>query len=296
MFQWLIPLLVFISALLLAYEIQRVWRASGLRRRALTIAASADSGKTAAPRPSSRLTDAFFKILPGLGRWQQRWVPVAWSERVRKQLAFQPLWAGRPAAEWLAAKELCFLGGILAGWVMTAGGVITILLGAGAFFLPDLWLREKNQARQRGILRELPGTLDLLSSCMEAGLGFEQSLNVILDRRSTGQLAQEFQELLRLTKMGRSRRDALQAMAARVEDTDFTAFVTALVQAERLGVSVSDTLKRQAAQLRGKQSQRIEKQALEAPVKLLFPLIAFIFPVVFLVLFGPIIIRFLQGF
>lgn len=296
MFQWLIPLLVLLSVLLLAYELQSAWRAVILRRRAMAIAATKESGKAPRLRKESRLAAGFFKLLPGLGHWQQRWLSPGWSERVRRQLAFQPRWAGRAAAEWLAAKELSLVGGLLAGWVMSAGWMLSLLLGLGAFFLPDLWLRERNQARQRGILRELPGALDLLASCMEAGLGFEQALNVILDRRASGHLAMEFQELLRKIKMGRSRRDALQSMADRVEDTDFTTFVTALVQAERLGVSVADTLKRQAGQLRGKQSQRIEKQALEAPVKLLFPLIAFIFPVVFLVLFGPIIIRFLQGF
>jgi tight adherence protein C len=145
-------------------------------------------------------------------------------------------------------------------------------------------------------MRELPDTLDLLASCMEAGLGFEQSLGVMIERGRKGFLLDEFSELMRSIRMGQSRRDALGAMANRVGETDFTTFITALIQAERLGVSVAAALKQQGSQLRTKRSQLIEKLALEAPVKLLFPLVIFIFPVVFLILFGPIIIRFMQGF
>ncbi len=117
-----------------------------------------------------------------------------------------------------------------------------------------------------------------------------------MSARRPGRLREEFQEAMRAIRMGQSRRDALTGLARRVDEPDFTTFVTALVQAERLGVSISETLKAQAGQLRTKRSQRVEKLALEAPIKLLFPLIVFIFPVVFIILFGPIIIRMLQGF
>jgi tight adherence protein C len=214
---------------------------------------------------------------------------------VEKKLANHPKWQGRSAAEWLAVKEMAAVLGLLFGLAM-GDLLLTLLAMAGGFFLPDLWLQEHDQRRRRGIMRELPDLLDLLSACMNAGLGFEQAVAVILERGRQGALYSELSEMMRTIRMGLSRQDALQALARRVDEQDFTTFVTALVQAERLGVSISATLKTQSVQLRQKRSQLVEKLALEAPIKLLFPLIAFIFPVVFLILFGPIIVRFMRGF
>lgn len=296
MFEWLIPILIAIAVFLLAQALQARLKEIRLRRQAIAVVKTAVGKEEQARVKHSSGARLFFRVLPMAASWQKRLVPVAWGMKVEKKLARQPQWVGRGAAEWLAAKEFSCCAGLFAGMIIEAGFLYTLLIGAVAFFLPDIWLREKDTARRKGIMRELPGTLDLLASCMEAGLGFEQAAGVILERSRSGYLAQEFSEMMRAVRMGRSRRDALRSMGERVEDSDFTTFVTALIQAERLGVSVAETLKQQAGQLRTKRSQEIEKQALEAPVKLLFPLIVFIFPVVFLVLFGPIIIRFMQGF
>lgn len=294
MFSWLVPILMFAAVWLLALEAQRLRREVRLRRQALTVAA-----ETAAPARASReraWVKLFFRLLPGLAAPQKTWVPQPWGLKAEKKLANLPAWRGRSAAEWMAAKELAGAGGLLFGLALGGDWLVTPTLALGAFFMPDLWLAEQDRARRRGIMRELPDMLDLLSSCMDAGLGFEQALGVILERGRGGYLHGEFSEMMRLIRMGQSRRDALQAMARRVDEQDFTSFTTALVQAERLGVSIGATLKTQSEQLRGKRSQQVEKLALEAPVKLLFPLIVFIFPVVFMILFGPVIVRFMQGF
>ncbi|MCD4812840.1 type II secretion system F family protein [bacterium] len=295
MFEWMIPIIIFIAVFMLVYAFQTVMRAARLRRHAMVIADMADQkdDQAAKQRPLEKL---FFRSLPVMAAGQKKMVPVAWGIGVEKNLAILPKWSGRPAAEWLVVKELSFIGGLLFGSALGAGGVYTFLIAGVAFFLPDLWLREKNQARRKGVMRELPDTLDLLASCMEAGLGFEQAVGIILERSQPGYLYQELSEMMRAIRMGLSRRDALKGMGERVDDSDFTTFVTALIQAEKLGVSVAVILKQQAEQLRIKRSQLIEKQALEAPIKLLFPLIIFIFPVVFIILFGPIVIRFMQGF
>jgi tight adherence protein C len=245
-------------------------------------------------RQENRLEKLFFNWLPILAAGQKAWVPQPWGSRVEKKLESIPKWQGRSAAEWLAAKEVAALFGLIFG-LLLGDFLLTLLALGGGFFLPDLWLNEQDSKRRRSIMRALPDLLELLSSCMNAGMGFEQAVAVILDRGRKGALYTELIEMMRTIRMGQSRRDALQAMARRVDEQDFTTFITALVQAERLGVSISQTLQTQAVQLRQKRSQQVEKLALEAPIKLLFPLIAFIFPVVFLILFGPIIVRFMRG-
>jgi len=296
MFVWMIPLLIFIAVFLLAHAMQKWGREIRLHRRALALIKSAarDDHETGDKRSS--LTTIFFRLLPLLAGWQAKWVPTVWKMRVEKKIARIPEWADRSAAEWLVVKEFSCIGGIFAGMIIGGGNFFTLLLGITAFFLPDLWLRERETARRKAIMRELPDMLDLLACCMEAGLGFEQAVDIILERNHQGYLYQEFNDMMQAIRMGRSRRDALQSMGKQVGDSDFTTFITALIQAERMGVSVAATLKQQAGQLRSKRAQAVEKQALEAPVKLLFPLIVFIFPVVFMVIFGPIIIRFMQGF
>jgi tight adherence protein C len=295
MFLWLIPLLAALAVYLLAVDFQRRIRAAQVQRRALDLVRVPEPG--AVPTRKRRAyVESFFQWLPILARPQAGWVPAGWAAQMEKKLAQVPRWQGRPAAQWLAAKEAAAAAGLVFGVLVGLNLLWVAGLGLAGFWLPDLWLREWDRARRRELMRELPDLLDLLSSCIEAGLGFEPALAVILERGRPGRLRVEFQETMRLIRMGRSRRDALSEMALRVGEQDFSTFISALVQAERLGVGIGETLKIQAAALRTKRSQQIEKLALEAPVKLLFPLVVFIFPVVFLILFGPILIRFLQGF
>lgn len=296
MFEWMIPLLIAIAVFLLASEVQKAWQAGRLRRQAMAVVGTKARTVTSKPKSAGFLEKRIFKLIPLIAAWQAAWISQSWALRVEKQLALLPKWQGRKAGEWLAAKELCLAAGLLIGPALGAGWVLSLGMGAAAFVLPDLWLKEKVRAVRRGIMRELPDTLDLLAACVEAGLGMEQAINVLLERGRRGLIFHEFNEMMRTIRMGRSRRDALRILSRRVDDPDFSTFITALVQAERLGVSIGAALKTQAGQLRTKRFQQIEKLALEAPVKLLFPLIVFIFPVVFIVLFGPIIIRFMQGF
>jgi tight adherence protein C len=296
MFEWMIPLMVFIAVFLSALNVQKVWREIRLRRQAMAVVGTEARTVTSKPKSVGFLEKRIFKLIPLIAAWQTAWISPSGALRVEKQLALLPQWQDRKAGEWLAAKELCLAAGLLTGLVLGAGFILTVAMGAIAFILPDLWLKEKVRAVRRGIMRELPDALDLLAASVEAGLGLEQAINVLLARGRPGFIFHELSEMMRTIRMGRSRRDALRKLSRRVDNPDFSTFITALVQAERLGVSIGATLKTQAVQLRTKRFQQIEKLALEAPVKLLFPLIVFIFPVVFIILFGPIIIRFMQGF
>ncbi|MCA1810034.1 MAG: type II secretion system F family protein [Kiritimatiellia bacterium] len=161
---------------------------------------------------------------------------------------------------------------------------------------PRLWLKNSIIMRHRLILRALPFVMDLLTISVEAGLDFMTAIRNIIERRKQDPLVEELGRVLFEIQLGKTRRDALRNMALRVDQPDVHSLITALVQADEMGVSIGAILRIQSDQIRTKRFLRAEKLAHEAPVKMLFPLISFIFPAVFLVLLGPLIIQiFRQG-
>jgi pilus assembly protein TadC len=161
--------------------------------------------------------------------------------------------------------------------------------------LPWIWLRDCERTRKRSIRRDLPYALDLLTLSVEAGLDFTAALARIIRRRPHTALSQELGETLRQIQMGVPRADALRSLADRVVMEEVFSVTSALIQADELGASLGPTLRVQADYFRVRRAQAAEKAAMEAPVKLLFPLICFFFPATFIVLFGPIFIRFVVG-
>lgn len=153
---------------------------------------------------------------------------------------------------------------------------------------PMIWLRRAVHRRQTAILRSLPFVLDLLTLSVEAGLDFMSALRRCTERTSVDPLSEELLRVVHETQVGSSRRDALRAMSARVGLSDLRSVVSALVQADELGVSLGSILRIQSAQVRARRFERAERLANEAPVKLLAPLMLFIFPAVFLILLGPV--------
>ncbi len=163
------------------------------------------------------------------------------------------------------------------------------LLGLLTFYsYPMLWLRSCVRIRQAKILRSLPFVLDLLTLSVEAGLDFMMALQRCTERPVIDPLTEELIRVIRETQLGTPRRDALRAMANRIGLSDVRAIVNALVQADELGVSVGAILRIQSDQVRTRRFERAERLANEAPVKLLGPLLFFIFPAVFLILLGPV--------
>ena len=169
--------------------------------------------------------------------------------------------------------------------------VILLLL---LYLHPAAWLRAATRRRQRAFERALPFVLDLLTLSVEAGLDFMTGLKRILDHRTMDPLGEELLRTLREVQVGKTRREALRMLGQRAQHPDISAVVNALVQADELGVSLGAILRIQADQMRVRRFQRAEKLAQEAPVKLLFPLVAFIFPAVFIVLLGPIMLELLK--
>ena len=162
------------------------------------------------------------------------------------------------------------------------------------YFFPLLWLRRSLKQRHLNIQRALPFVLDLLTLSVEAGMDFMSALQRNCERRKLDPLNEELIRMTREIQMGLPRRVALRNMAIRVDMQDLRALTNALIQADELGVSIGAILRIQSDQMRGRRFERAEKLANEAPVKLLGPLVIFIFPSVFLVLLGPMIFKLSQ--
>lgn len=170
-------------------------------------------------------------------------------------------------------------------------GFLAFLTGAG---LPILWIRDQVARREKGIMRDLPNALEILSLCSEAGLSLEQALDQYLKNAKKGPLRDELGGILEQTRSGSNRKDAFESVSFRLDLTDFSLFTTSLIQAERFGTGIAKTLRQLSITIRDKQSQRAEKAVQELPVKMLLPLILFIMPVTFLIIFGPIVLQFFK--
>jgi tight adherence protein C len=158
--------------------------------------------------------------------------------------------------------------------------------GATGFFLPDLLLYNTALKRQARIQKSLPDALDMLTVCVEAGLGFDAALAQVA-RNSSGPLAAEFARALQEMQIGKSRSEALRAMAGRTTVPEMRAFLSALVHAGELGIAIAQVLREQAREMRLRRRQRAEEKAQKVPVKILFPLIAFLFPALIIIVMGP---------
>jgi len=170
-----------------------------------------------------------------------------------------------------------------------------ILALAVGFFFPDLWLRNKIKNRHAAVLRELPYVIDLLNICIGAGLDFMLAVNRVIKEFRPCVLVDELKVLSREINMGSSRRDAMKSFSVRINNPEVSSFVRTLLQADRMGTPIGEVLKMQAEEIRIRRFQRGEEMALKAPVKLLFPLLMFILPVVLVIVAGPILIQFTRG-
>src|SRR3954454_10257834 len=214
-------------------------------------------------------------------------------EKTRRRLTL----AGNPnrwtTSDWLGVKLFAALVGAGIGAVMLmfvdvgflfVGIILGGLLG---FLLPEIWLSRKISARQKAIVRALPDALDLLVISVGAGLGFDAALNRVVSK-ADNPLTREFNRVMQEMRVGRARRDALKDMVQRTDVPDLSNFISALIQAEQLGVSVTQVLTVQADQMRVLRRQRAEEQAQQAPLKMLFPMMGFIFPALCIMILGPL--------
>lgn len=238
-------------------------------------------------------------VLSPLSPINARFLPERWFARFSLTLRR----AGYPGeltpVEVAGMMELCAAGGGLLGLFCTSvlgiSGLVApaaAVLGAG---YPLIWLRDLAKARKHHIARALPYDLDLLTLSVEAGLDFAAAIGKVVEKGRKGPLCDELSMMLKELRLGKTREEALRNLAARVELTSLTTFVQALVHADRTGTPLGKVLRILSTEMRIERTQRAEKLANEAPVKLLFPLIACIFPTIFLMLFGPIVYQVVFG-
>jgi tight adherence protein C len=221
-------------------------------------------------------------------------LPGNYRERVHSQLVHAGMAGQFRAEEIIALRILGAAIGLVLGLVNlgtgTIGGGTALLM---VVLLPVLggqvaksWLDRKVEERREAILRDLPDTLDLLAISVEAGVGFEGALGVVCDNFSSP-LADEFARTLREMELGLPRREALHNLKKRTEVPELSNFVLTLTQADALGMPVGRVLKTAAEEMRKKRQQWAREKAAKLPVKILFPLVLFIFPAIFVVLLGP---------
>lgn len=191
--------------------------------------------------------------------------------------------------------------GLLMGMVgfgggSAAGAAIGVLLGVySAYVVMRFQLTAQISKRQSEMEEKLPDVLDLLSINVEAGLGFEQALLQVIDHYE-GYLIDELTITYREMSMGRTRREALSLFAERCDLNDIKNFVGAIIQAEQLGISIKNVLRTQAAAIRVSRRNRVEEKAMKISVKILIPLVCFIFPVLLIVLMGPAAVQIYHQF
>ena len=242
--------------------------------------------------PAAQKSADPFAALPGwLRALALRMSPTGFAGKLQHRLDL----AGNPD-RWNPDRILAVKGlglvlltalGVLIGSASPLRLIVCAAVGGGiGFFLPDLLLYNSGLKRQTQIRAELPDAMDMLTICVEAGLGFDAALAQVA-RNSTGPLAAELARALQEMQIGKSRTEALRSMAGRTTAPELRAFASALVQAGELGISVASVLREQAKEMRLRRRQWAEEQAQKVPVKILFPLLFCLFPALFVVIMGP---------
>ena len=240
-----------------------------------------------------------------LGEIAIRFTPQKMLQSISRKLELAGSPAGLDATMILAAQFI--VAAVFAGivilvfsvgstvWPITRIILLTIGIAAVGFYFPQLYLTSKVGRRQKEIRKAMPDALDLLTICVEAGLGFDAALAKVSEKWQT-ELSLAFARCIREIQLGKTRRESLRDMADRIGIPEMTSFVAAVIQSEQLGVSMSKVLRIQADQMRVKRRQLAEEEAHKAPIKMLLPMGGCIFPSLMIVLLTPAGIRLVQGF
>ena len=160
---------------------------------------------------------------------------------------------------------------------------------------PTMYLRSRVSSHQTGIKKQLPDAMDLLCVCIEAGLSFDAAL-LKVSQKLSGPFIDELLIVYREIQMGRTRREALQNLCEATNLDELKTFASALVQAEQLGIPINNVMKAQSEQLRVERSQQAKEKGMKASIKMLVPMLLFIFPVVFIILMGPTVMNIMETF
>ena len=232
-----------------------------------------------------------------------RLTPSDYLERTHRKLLLSGLNSSMRAEEFVIAQAsatglltvgaLAYL--LLAHPAPRIGIMMLILAPVIGWCLPASWLSRKVNERQGAILKDLPDTLDLLAISVEAGMGFEGALEIVCQHFHSPR-SEEFSRTLHEMELGLPRRDAFQNLKRRTQVPELSNFVLALLQADALGIPIGRVLKTQASEMRNKRRQWAREKAAKLPVKMLFPLVLFVFPAIMVVILGPAVGGISQAF
>jgi tight adherence protein C len=229
-------------------------------------------------------------------------MPANYLDSLHEQLLQAGLADAIRAEEFATAQALAILAGLVVAVAYTVSAspktsyavLLLILLPAAGALGPSSWLRRTVTERKEAIFRDLPDILDLLAISVEAGLGFDQALAVVCTN-FTSPLADEFSRSLKEMELGLPRREALENLKRRTEVPELSNFVLALTQADVLGLPIARVLHTQATEMRTRRRQWAREKASKLPVKILFPLVLFIFPAILVVILGPAAASIIKG-
>lgn len=230
-------------------------------------------------------------------------MPTSQLVKRKRQLQLAGLEFVLKAEEFIAVQVVSLL--IVAALSLWAAGMLHAMAGTKiwvtliacyvGWLYPVMWMRDRRKRREKDILRTLPGYLDMITLCCQAGLSLTGAIAQAVQKGPKGPLGEEFDRMMREMRTGASRMDALNAMADRLDNRHVKSLVSNLTQAESLGASLADTLAAISDQRRTERFQHAEKLAMEAPVKMIGPLVIFIFPVTFIIIFFPLVMQFLES-
>jgi tight adherence protein C len=242
------------------------------------------------------LRRALSPMVRAAGRLGRKFTPASVVERLAKEIVAAGSPEGWDAERILALKLLGAGSGIAGGLALKFVGlafarafILAAILGVLGYYIPEWGLRMRSGKRQAAIRCALPDALDLLSITVEAGLGFDAAVSRVA-KQAKGPLGEEFHRMLQEMQIGKPRAEALRDLASRSTLPELHSFVLAMVQADAFGISISKVLHVQAQELRLRRRQLAEEKAQKVPVKIVFPLIACIFPALFVVILGPAVI------
>jgi tight adherence protein C len=227
-------------------------------------------------------------------------MPTAALEKTHEKLQLTGVGYLMNAEQFFAVRVMSMVGAFGFAWLclnlLEKESMETLLFAIFAgFFFPVLWLGDVQARRHKEVQRTLPVYLDFITMAVEAGLNLTGAINQAVDKGPPGALKHEFFMVVRDLRSGLPRADALRRMEKRLQMSEITSFVGTVIQAEKMGARLGSALKVQAEQRRSERFQRAEKLAMEAPVKLIGPLLMFIFPVTFIVLGFPIAMKFINS-
>ena len=260
-------------------------------------------GPMEAPEPTSAASDRLLApMMRSIAQQAARMMPTGMLKGIEHKLVL----AGEPMTvnAFIIMRLVCLILFfslpllLVFGGGMKMGMVSLFLIGSFGLvgvMLPGMWLSSRVSQRQHEIIKTLPDAFDLITTCVEAGLGLDASLSRVAEKVD-GAFADELTRTLRDIGLGKMRSEALRELSDRTGVLDLTTFVNAVIQAERMGSSVGQVLRVQSDQLRTRRRQRAEEQAYKAPVKMIFPLVLCIFPTLFIVILGPAVITIMRDF